>query len=209
MKFNFSRSNHFPPELVVQGFGDQLQVVKEAKLLGIILTSDLKWGANTDYLCGKAYRKMWTIRRMKVLDMDPLIILDVYIKEIRSVLELAVPAWHSGLTVKQSADLERVQRVALYIILSDAITGKSEYNYDMSLVILDIEPLYIRREQLCVNFARKTLKSRHSDMFQETISMYNTRQQKYAFQEYHSNTQRCYKSPLNYLTRHVNEKASK
>ena len=62
MKFNCSRSNDFPPELVVQGFGDQLQVVKEAKLLGIILTSDLKWGANTDYLCGKAYRKMWTIR---------------------------------------------------------------------------------------------------------------------------------------------------
>ena len=80
MKFNFSRSNDFPPELAVQGFGDQLQVVKEAKLLGIILTSDLKWGANTDYICGKAYRKMWTIRRMKVLDMDPLIILDVYIK---------------------------------------------------------------------------------------------------------------------------------
>ena len=146
---------------------------------------------------------------MKVLDMDPLIILDVYIKEIRSVLEPAVPAWHSGLTVKQSADLERVQRVALYIILSDTITGKSEYNYDMSLVILDIEPLYIRREQLCVNFARKTLKSRHSDMFQEKISMYNTRQQQDAFQEYHSNTQRCYKSPLNYLTRLLNEKASK
>ena len=50
-----------------------------------------------------------------------------------------MPAWHSGLTVKQSADLERVQRVALYIILSDVDTGKSEYNYDMSLVILDIE----------------------------------------------------------------------
>ena len=92
-----------------------------------------------------------------------------------------MPAWHSGLTVKQSADLERVQRVALYIILIDVDTGKSEYNYDMSMVILDIKPLYNRREQLCVNFARKTLKSSHSDMFQETISIYNTRQQKDAF----------------------------
>ena len=71
---------------------------------------------------------MWTIRRMKIPDMDPLLILDVYVKEVRSVLELAVPAWHSGLTIKQSADIERVQRVAVYIILSDVITGKTEFN---------------------------------------------------------------------------------
>jgi hypothetical protein len=99
--------------------------------------------------------------------LDPLLIVDVYIKEVRSVLELAVPAWHSSLTLKQSADIERVQRVALYIILSDVNTGKSEYNYDMSLVILNLEPLSIRREKLCLTFAKKTVKSRHSDMFQK------------------------------------------
>ena len=60
---------------------------------------------------------MWMLRRMKVLDVEPLSILDVYLKEIRSILELAVPAWHSGLTVKQAEDIERVQKVALKIIL--------------------------------------------------------------------------------------------
>ena len=64
---------------------------------------------------------------MKVLDLEPTVILDVYLKEIRSLLELAVPAWHSGLTLKQSVDNERVQRVA---------TGKSEFNYDMAMVLL-------------------------------------------------------------------------
>ena len=29
---------------------------------------------------------------MKVLDVEPLVILDVYLKEIRSILELALPA---------------------------------------------------------------------------------------------------------------------
>ena len=110
MKFNFSRTNDFPPELVIDGFENQLQVVSQTKLLGIILTSDLRWEANTEYMCSKAYKKMWTIRRMKALNLDALLILDVYVKEIRSVLELAVPAWHSGLTLKQSADIERVQR---------------------------------------------------------------------------------------------------
>ena len=63
------------------------------------MTSDVKWAANTDFICKKAFKKMCTIRRMKVLNVEPLLILDVYLKEIRSVLELAVPPWHSGLTV--------------------------------------------------------------------------------------------------------------
>ena len=127
MKFNFSRSYDFPPELSIEGFTEKLEVVNQTKLLGVMLTSDLKWSANTDYICKKAYKSMWTLRRMKVLNLDPLLILDVYMKEIRSVVELAVPAWHSGLTVRQTADIERVQRVAVYIILSDFTTGKSEY----------------------------------------------------------------------------------
>ena len=63
---------------------------------------------------------------MKLLDVEPLVMLDVYLKEIRSILELAVPAWHSGLTQKQSADIERVQRVAVksYLVINlDLVTS--------------------------------------------------------------------------------------
>ena len=205
MKFNFSRSNDFPPELIIEGFQDQLQVINETKLLGVILTSDLKWSANTDYICKKAYKKMWTLRRMKVLNVEPLLILDVYMKEIRSVLELAVPAWHSGLTIKQTADIERVQRVAVYIILSDFNTGKCEYPYDMALVILNIERLADRRQKLCLTFAKKTVNSRHSEMFKKKTYTHNTRQATNVYSEHTSNTLRCFKSPLNYLTRMLNE----
>ena len=205
IKFNFSKNYDFPPELVVHGFNDQLQVISEAKLLGIMITSDLKWAKNTDYICKRGYRKMWSLRRMKLLDLEPLVMLDVYTKEIRSVLELAVPAWHSGLTVKQSEDIERVQRVAVSIILSDCNTGLCDFSYDMALVTLDLEPLHVRREKLCLTFARKTLKSRHSDMFLENGSQHLTRG-KQTYVEQRSNTTRCYKSPLNYLTRLLNGK---
>ena len=205
IKFNFSRNYDFPPELVVNGFNDQLQVINEAKLLGIMIASDLKWAQNTDYICRRAYRKMWSLRRMKLLDLEPLVMLDVYTKEIRSVLELAVPAWHSGLTVKQSEEIERVQRVAVSIILSDCNTGLSDFSYDMALVTLDLEPLHVRREKLCLTFARKTLKSRHSDLFLENGSQHLTRG-KQTYVEQRSNTTRCYKSPLNYLTRLLNGK---
>ena len=42
---------------------------------------------------------------------------DVYIKEIRSVLELAVPVWHPGLTKSQTNKIENVQNLAFKIIL--------------------------------------------------------------------------------------------
>ena len=204
MKFNFSKTNDFPPELYIDGFKEQLHVITETKLLGVLLTPDLKWAANTEYICKKAYGKMWTLRRMKALDIEPLLILDVYLKEVRSVVELAVPAWHSGLTLRQSTDIERVQRVAVYIILSDFGTRMCDYSYDMALVILDIEPLFIRREKLCLSFAKKAVKSRHSDMFERKTYMYDTRQATVPYKEHNSNTKRCYNSPLNYLTRMLN-----
>ena len=124
-------------------------------------------GSQHKIYMSQAYKKIWILCRIKALNLDALLILYVYVKEIRSVLELALPAWHSSLTLKQNADIERVQRVALYIILSDVNTGKSENTYEMSLVILNLEPLSIRREKLCLTFAKTTLKSRHSDMFQK------------------------------------------
>ena len=195
----------FPPELKIEGFKENLKVIKETKLLGIILTDDLKWGANTDYICTKAYKNMWSLRRMKRLNLDPLIILDVYTKEIRSVLELAVPAWHSKLTVRQSADIERVQKIALFIILSDHLTGISEYSYDMALALLDLEPLSFRRDKLCLTFAKKAEHSRHSDMFTKKTNPYETRQVSNYYKEHNSTTLSCYNSPLNYLTRILNQ----
>ena len=147
---------------------------------------------------------MWTLRRMKVLDVEPLVILDVYLKEIRSILELAVPAWHSGLTRKQEADIERVQRVAVNVILSDCLTGSCKYTYDMALVILEIEPLEMRRSKLCSTFAKKTLKSRHSDIFTVNPNQHYTRNKPEFFVN-KCNTKRYYNSPLNYLTRLLND----
>ena len=203
IKFNFSKNHDFPPEFEINGFDQQLEVTQQTKLLGIILMNDLKWESNTEYICTRAYQKIYILRRLKKLDMEPLFMLDVYIKEIRSILELAVPAWHSGLTAKQAADIERVQRVSVSIILSDWQTGKCGMSYDMALVTLDLEPLVTRRDKLCKNFAKRALKSRHSSMFQQNIHQYFTRN-KPAFVSESCNTKRFYNSPLNYLTRILN-----
>ena len=69
MKFNFSKNYDFPPELEINGFKNQIEVVKETKLLGVVVTDNLKWAANTEAICKKAYKNMWQLRRMKLLDV--------------------------------------------------------------------------------------------------------------------------------------------
>ena len=52
-------------------------------------------------------------------------------------------------------------------------------------------------------FAKKTLKTRHSDKFVLNPNKYNIRKRE-EFQSHIGITTRCYKSPLNYLTRLLN-----
>ena len=47
---------------------------------------------------------------MKILNIDPYIILDSYFKEIRSICEMACQVFHSGLTQRQSSDIEMIQK---------------------------------------------------------------------------------------------------
>ena len=111
MKICKSRTKAFPTEIKIDE--DFLKVKTEMKILGVMLQPNLKWASNTAYICKKAYKNMWAIRRMKNLGLDTFTLVDYYIKEVRVHLELAVPVWQSGLTLKLSSDIERVQRVAL------------------------------------------------------------------------------------------------
>ena len=117
MMFNRARKWDFPPEIFFQN-GGQMNVVHQFKLVGVVVTDDLKWEENTKYICQKARRKLRLLRRMKGLNLTVLQMVDVYCKEVRSILEMCVPVWHYSLTKKQSATIERVQKVAFRIILA-------------------------------------------------------------------------------------------
>ena len=47
--------------------GVRIEVVKEMKLLGVIITDDLKWQVNTANITKKAYTRLWALRRLKKL----------------------------------------------------------------------------------------------------------------------------------------------
>ena len=54
--FNFSRKNQFTTRLVVNE--EPLEVVDEVRLLGTLITKDLKWSKNTREIVKKAYMRI-------------------------------------------------------------------------------------------------------------------------------------------------------
>ena len=66
MLFNSSKKFDFMPNLSLET-GTNLEVVESCQLLGVIIQSNLKWNKNTDYICSKAYDRIWMVRRLKYL----------------------------------------------------------------------------------------------------------------------------------------------
>ena len=125
-------------------------------------------------------------------------LLDVYCKEVRSILEHAVPVWHSGLTRKQTDQIEKVQKTAFRILLDNNYT-----NYETACTLLCVEPLEFRRIQLCLNFAKRDLK-RDDTLFSRNGVQPKTRSKPKLVNEYRCRTRRYQKSSLPYLSSLLN-----
>ena len=160
-----------------------------------------------EYMCQKAYKKVWLLRRMKILQLDHEIILDFYCKEVRSILEFGVACWNSGLTLKHIDQIERVQKICVNIILSDV-----DWNipYYIGCTLLALEPLNFRRKELCIRFAQRTSNNPlHSDFFTPNNYNVSTRQDRPLYREFNCTNNRFFNSPLCYLTRLLNENPAK
>ena len=200
MLFNNSKVIDLMPRF---NLGNQeINLVEEMKVLGVVLTSDLKWNSHTNHIVTSAFRKVWMLRRLKALGTALPELKDIYIQHVRSILEFAVPVWHSGLTQCNRSDIERVQRAALHVILGDSYT-----TYENALTVMSLETLESRRSKLCNKFAIKSVKHpKHSKWFKINKKVSITRQPQPKFCPVVSRTNRFKKSPLSYLTEVLNTK---
>ena len=156
--FNSAKTRDFVPTLKLDN--EDIEVVEELKLSGVLITNDLQWTADTTFITKKAYNKLWILRRLKQSGANQQELKDIYIKHVRSVVEYGAVVWHSGLTSENTTNIERVQKCALSVIL-----GKDYQNYENALSTLQLEKLCIRREALCVQFAKKSPKVRKVLLF--------------------------------------------
>ena len=201
MFFNFSHAWSFLPRFNVGA--DDLEVVRSTKLLGVFLNDQLRWNTHVEYICAKARKRIWILRRLMDLDLDSETILDIYFKEIRSILEYASVVFHSGLTKKQSDALESVQKLVLRLLtnyLDLDLSINEAYIYFMT------EPLEGRRVEACKTFIKRTLNNPiHSYMFKEYSNCYTTQNNFWKFQVAQARTTRHKTSPLIYLSNLANE----
>ena len=150
MLFNFTHKYQFRTRLQLNN--ETIDTVSETKLLGTILTSDLRWDKNTQNIVKKAYCRMELLRKLSSFGAPKGDLKTVYLSFIRSLCEQSSCVWNSSLTVGNEDDLERIQKIAFKIILKD-----NYINYQNALNILELDTLKERRDQLCLQFAKKCL----------------------------------------------------
>ena len=141
MIFNFTDNYQFSSRIEMEG--TRLELKKQCKLLGVILTSDLKWEENTKFLIKRANARMEILRRLKSYNPPLSDLVNIYVLYIRSILEQSCTIWHTSLTKENTSDLERVQKNALRNILQEKYT-----DYETALYTLKLETLEARREKL-------------------------------------------------------------
>ena len=113
--FNFAKKNVLPHNLTLNG--NVIENCTKIKLLGVIITSDLKWTENVKYICDKVNGRMFILSKLKKFGLGTKELLAAWKTIIRPFTEYATPLWHSRITVGDAKLLESLQKKALGIIL--------------------------------------------------------------------------------------------
>ena len=131
-------------------------------------------------------------------------LVNIYCLYIRSVVEQSCVVWGSAITKGEEYDLERVQKVALRIILKD-----SYVTYSNALSITSLQTLKCRRVVLMKQFAIKCTKNSFTeDMFPLNPSTVNTRNRE-KYMVTHAKTERLANSAIPVMQRLLNNAQKK
>ena len=106
---NYTHNYQFSPRLRVPGSTDDLEVVTSVKLVGVTLSTDLKFHDHVKEIVKSANRKMWMLRRLKEFGFTEKDVIEIFTLFIRSRLEYCAPAWNASLTETDKDEIERIQ----------------------------------------------------------------------------------------------------
>ena len=169
--FNFSKNNICPQGLTING--NPLHQCNKIKLLGVILSDDLKWSENTSNICKKVNKKFYILSKFKQFGLKENELLTAWNVMMRPVVEYATPLWHSGLTDADSYKLEALQKKALGMILGVQYVENRRYyrvkgqpvSYETALSLCNLTSLKHCREILTSKFAIETVKNERQKLF--------------------------------------------
>ena len=155
MIINFTDKHQFTTRLNLKG--ENIEIVKKMKILGTIIDDKLSWDENCSFLIKKVNSRMQLLRSVYSFGATNAEMVHLWTVFCRSVLEQSCIVWHSSLTNENTEDLERTQKTFCKLILRERYK-----NYEDSLILLNLDSLHQRRQNLCLKFAKSGIK--HNNM---------------------------------------------
>ena len=131
------------PNIIIEG--NRVEVVKHAKLLGVILSDDLTWNMHVESIIKKAAKRVYMLYQLKRAGIRQTDLVTVYVSVVRPVLEYACPVWHTHLPKYLSDNIEMIQKRALKSIFPNK--GYEDILYDIGMCTL-----HERRNAICEQY---------------------------------------------------------
>ena len=88
-----------------------LPIINKTKLLGTIITDDLKWNANTDELVKKGNQRMLLLRKSAEFTKSVLDLKTIYLSYVRNLVEQSSVLWGSTLTEENKQDNKKTRNL--------------------------------------------------------------------------------------------------
>ena len=124
-----------------------IERVTSYKLLGLIVSSNLRWNDDIESLNKNASKRIYSVRLLKRACVAEQHLVTFYITCIRSILEYACPAWLYSTPKYLLEQLESIKRRTMRVIYPD-------YSYREACLQADIPKVKERLEDLCKSFFR-------------------------------------------------------
>ena len=105
MIFNFTENFQYGTRIKMEG--ENIEEKYEVKLLGTVISNDLKWEENTKELVRKANARMCLLRVVSNFNPPQNDLKILYIKYVRSLLEQSCVLWHGSLTEEDREKREK------------------------------------------------------------------------------------------------------
>jgi hypothetical protein len=102
------------PHLIMEG--EEIERVTETKLLGVIISNNLKWDAHVKYVVAKASKRLFYLRQLKYAGLHENELVRVYKALVRPICEYACPVWSTHLPKQRFNNIESFQKRAMKII---------------------------------------------------------------------------------------------
>ena len=146
---------------------------------------------------------MSMLTKLKYAGVSQEDLLDIYKLFIKSVPDYCAVAFHSSLTLEQSSKIEQIQKVCPKVILGDMYIS-----YTSALEMSGLKQLSYRREDRCLDFAKKCVKHpKNNRLFPIRKTTAKNIRREETFEVNFASGGKYQKSAIPYCQRLLNEKS--